>query len=72
MELFLTLVVSLVGVGFAQADSTPNANADPTPLVIWHGMGDCCCNPMSMGSIKSFVEKKGECEAQSVPLHLYN
>lgn len=34
------------------------SHANPTPLVIWHGMGDCCCNPLSMGSIKSFVEKK--------------
>jgi len=32
--------------------------SEPTPLVIWHGMGDSCCNPLSMGSIKSFVEKK--------------
>jgi len=46
----LTLVFTLVT--FASVHSTP------TPLVIWHGMGDCCCNPLSMGSIKSFVEKK--------------
>jgi hypothetical protein len=24
----------------------------PTPVVLWHGMGDSCCNPSSMGSIK--------------------
>lgn len=30
----------------------------PPPLVIWHGMGDSCCNPMSMGSIKKMVEKE--------------
>lgn len=34
-----------------------NANADNTPLVIWHGMGDSCCNPLSMGRIKSLIEK---------------
>lgn len=27
------------------------------PLVIWHGMGDSCCNPLSMGAIKNLVEK---------------
>ncbi|XP_028406416.1 palmitoyl-protein thioesterase 1-like [Dendronephthya gigantea] len=27
------------------------------PVVLWHGMGDSCCNPLSMGSIKSMVEK---------------
>lgn len=28
------------------------------PIVIWHGMGDSCCNPLSMGSIKSLFEKE--------------
>jgi len=50
-KLLVFLTMSLVSIGYA-------ASADPIPLVIWHGMGDCCCNPMSMGSIKSFVEKK--------------
>ena len=29
-----------------------------TPVVLWHGMGDSCCNPLSMGSVKSMVEKE--------------
>jgi len=29
-----------------------------TPIVLWHGMGDSCCNPFSMGSITSYLEKK--------------
>ena len=33
-------------------------SSDPVPLVIWHGMGDTCCNPLSMGNIKKQVEKK--------------
>jgi len=28
----------------------------PVPVVIWHGMGDSCCNPASMGRIKQFIE----------------
>ncbi|XP_046558911.1 LOW QUALITY PROTEIN: palmitoyl-protein thioesterase 1-like [Haliotis rubra] len=31
--------------------------AAQTPIVIWHGMGDSCCNPLSMGSIKSLIQK---------------
>ncbi|TKR57537.1 hypothetical protein L596_030787 [Steinernema carpocapsae] len=27
-----------------------------TPVVLWHGMGDSCCNPISMGSIKRLFE----------------
>uniref|UniRef100_A0A1B6BZS0 Palmitoyl-protein thioesterase 1 n=2 Tax=Clastoptera arizonana TaxID=38151 RepID=A0A1B6BZS0_9HEMI len=28
------------------------------PVVLWHGMGDCCCNPLSLGSIKKSIEKE--------------
>ncbi len=31
--------------------------ASNTPVVIWHGMGDSCCNPLSMGSIQKLIEK---------------
>jgi len=26
------------------------------PVVLWHGMGDTCCNPLSMGMIKRWIE----------------
>uniref|UniRef100_A0AC35TGK0 Palmitoyl-protein thioesterase 1 n=1 Tax=Rhabditophanes sp. KR3021 TaxID=114890 RepID=A0AC35TGK0_9BILA len=26
------------------------------PIVLWHGMGDSCCNPLSMGSVKRLLE----------------
>jgi len=26
------------------------------PVVLWHGMGDTCCNPLSMGYIKKIIE----------------
>uniref|UniRef100_A0A0N4ZPF7 Palmitoyl-protein thioesterase 1 n=1 Tax=Parastrongyloides trichosuri TaxID=131310 RepID=A0A0N4ZPF7_PARTI len=28
------------------------------PVVIWHGMGDSCCNPLSIGWIKSIIQKQ--------------
>ncbi|KAJ7387022.1 Palmitoyl-protein thioesterase 1 [Desmophyllum pertusum] len=31
---------------------------ETVPAVIWHGMGDSCCNPLSMGSIKKMLEEK--------------
>lgn len=34
------------------------AFAATTPVVLWHGMGDSCCNPLSMGSIKGLIEKQ--------------
>nr|XP_021395079.1 palmitoyl-protein thioesterase 1 isoform X2 [Lonchura striata domestica] len=36
----------------------PDPAAAAAPLVIWHGMGDSCCNPVSMGYIQKLVEKK--------------
>lgn len=30
----------------------------PTPVVLWHGMGDTCCFPFSMGHIKRLIEKR--------------
>ncbi|KAF0313231.1 Palmitoyl-protein thioesterase 1 [Amphibalanus amphitrite] len=31
---------------------------EPTPVVMWHGMGDSCCLPFSMGAIKEELEKQ--------------
>ncbi|KAG7271384.1 hypothetical protein CRUP_019929 [Coryphaenoides rupestris] len=28
------------------------------PLVMWHGMGDSCCNPLSLGAFKKMIEKE--------------
>lgn len=38
--------------------ASSEGSSNPIPIVIWHGMGDCCCNPMSMGSIKGMLEKQ--------------
>ncbi|XP_042337623.1 palmitoyl-protein thioesterase 1-like [Plectropomus leopardus] len=34
------------------------ANNGSVPLVLWHGMGDSCCNPLSMGAIKKMMEEE--------------
>lgn len=31
--------------------------ANPVPLVIWHGMGDTCCFPFSIGAIAKLVKQ---------------
>uniref|UniRef100_A0A7N6BXV6 Palmitoyl-protein thioesterase 1 n=1 Tax=Anabas testudineus TaxID=64144 RepID=A0A7N6BXV6_ANATE len=35
-----------------------DSNNKTVPLVLWHGMGDSCCNPLSMGAIKKMVEEE--------------
>jgi len=32
-------------------------SAQYRPAVLWHGMGDTCCDPLSMGRIKRMIEK---------------
>jgi len=31
--------------------------ADQVPVVLWHGMGDSCCNPLSMGRLGKTIMK---------------
>lgn len=31
-------------------------DAKPLPIVLWHGMGDSCCNPKSIGGIKQNLQ----------------
>ncbi|XP_012673850.1 palmitoyl-protein thioesterase 1 [Clupea harengus] len=50
------LVVTAVLLLLPSPGSAKDSN-DTVPLVLWHGMGDSCCNPLSMGSIKKMVEE---------------
>ena len=56
---FVLAVAAFFKLGLALADSSP------LPVVIWHGMGDSCCNPLSMGAIKRLIEA----EAPGIHVH---
>merc|ERR1719192_2585846 len=47
MLLTIISLALLAGLGGAE---------DPTPIVMWHGMGDTCCNPLSLGRIQKVLE----------------
>lgn len=49
MRGIVVVLFSLLGIQLCSAGT-------PTPLVIWHGMGDTCCNPLSMGRIMKLIE----------------
>ncbi|XP_034016348.1 palmitoyl-protein thioesterase 1 [Thalassophryne amazonica] len=42
----------------AAGSPVSQSNNGTTPLVIWHGMGDSCCNPLSMGAVKKMIEEE--------------
>lgn len=50
-------LITILGCILSSFSSPIDVNAT-VPVVIWHGMGDSCCNPLSMGSIKKMVEGK--------------
>jgi len=41
---------------FLFANASHNQNSTYRPVVLWHGMGDTCCFPFSMGAIKRMIE----------------
>lgn len=36
---------------------TINISASP-PIVLWHGMGDSCCNPLSLGTLVKLLKRQ--------------
>lgn len=52
--LCLKCLLAATLVGFAA--SLAMEKSSPPPVVIWHGMGDSCCNPFSMGAVKKMIE----------------
>ncbi len=53
-----SIAIFLAAIALLGAIIDCGANAAAaTPVVLWHGMGDSCCNPLSMGAIKKLIEK---------------
>nr|ACO15203.1 Palmitoyl-protein thioesterase 1 precursor [Caligus clemensi] len=49
---FLYLLLALfISEAYCEANDT-------TPVILWHGMGDSCCNPLSMGSVKAVIKRE--------------
>ncbi|KAF0982819.1 hypothetical protein FDP41_010798 [Naegleria fowleri] len=42
----------------AVSTTTTTAPSNPFPVVLWHGMGDSCCFPFSMGKIESAIRSQ--------------
>jgi palmitoyl-protein thioesterase len=53
MRLLILSVCVIFLAGLSYSQNTENWR----PVVLWHGMGDSCCDPLSMGRIKRMIEK---------------
>lgn len=52
----LALVTVSVGLPkIAERDLHGREKDEPLPIVLWHGMGDSCCNPKSIGGIQKHI-----------------
>jgi len=49
---------SIAGKIVGSEDNNINSNDTKLPVVFWHGMGDSCFNPLSMGSLIKMVESE--------------
>ena len=59
-RLVLLLLAGMLSVGVCVPVMQKRAETDAAatyPVVLWHGMGDTCCLPTSMGYIKKLIEK---------------
>lgn len=53
----LLLLAGFFIVELVARHSVMSSEPDYIPVVLWHGMGDNCCDPLSMGRIKRLIEK---------------
>ncbi|CAJ0929756.1 unnamed protein product, partial [Mesorhabditis belari] len=58
-SIFLLIFTScILGVsGKSKLSKSLRIQATNVPVVVWHGMGDSCCNPLSMGAVKKLIEE---------------
>ncbi|XP_062540210.1 palmitoyl-protein thioesterase 1 [Armigeres subalbatus] len=49
----VVLLISLILSGCRASESNTTGGL---PIVLWHGMGDTCCFPFSLGGFKTFLE----------------
>jgi len=50
--------VGVLGLLLMMLSVSESADPKYRPVVLWHGMGDTCCDPLSMGRIKRLIEKQ--------------
>lgn len=57
-NLYIQGVITAPEINFGSPDfsTSPPTKHEMLPVVLWHGMGDSCCNENSIGGIKTRLE----------------
>lgn len=56
--LFISIIFFVQNKSQINADENLISNNNVLPVVMWHGMGDTCCFPFSLGSVKRLIQKE--------------
>ncbi|WZN64525.1 palmitoyl protein thioesterase [Chloropicon roscoffensis] len=54
----LLVALAMAAGSGASAELVGPSPSEPLPVVLWHGMGDTCCNPKSMGRVKDLIQQE--------------
>lgn len=54
LKKFVFVLVALL----VQSEGVLSDNSTNLPVVLWHGMGDSCCFPFSLGSLKKLIKEQ--------------
>lgn len=52
----LNILIYILICNLIQASIFNKPKVEPLPVVIWHGMGDTCCDPQTIGRVKAWIQ----------------
>lgn len=59
MKILCPLFTAALFAGILHQSVAQNGGpSTPTPVVMWHGMGDSCCFTFSLGKVKKMLEQE--------------
>lgn len=64
----LRVSVLIIGIILSECQAKGTNATGGLPIVMWHGMGDTCCFPFSLGGFKKFLEADLEVYVKSVEI----
>lgn len=57
LALLTAAALALASAFAAPQEDAASATPPPLPIVLWHGMGDTCCDPLTTGGVEKALAK---------------